>query len=274
MKLLLDNYSDYTSSQSLYLNEGFKRFGHESNMFNVASDSIYDVCDILTPDVLIMSAKRMNHDVIQYLQQADIKLLINVDGLNEANISELIAFTKGNNVSIKFLFTSNTKLPNSIGGINVVKVYNAADTNNIEDLDCNYNVDKAIFIDNDEQDIGYTTSFHVLSCNEDLKDKVDIFLPCVAMRSLFTKYNEIIFKNMQDINQMFLNALCSGTKTYYDNKDDSIKNSLDKMFKQEFDLNYQSGEKITNFKDISSLVQEKHSGDNRAKTILSQIKGA
>ena len=108
----------------------------------------------------------------------------------------------------------------------------------------------------------------------DLKDKVDIFLPCVAMRSLFTKYNEIIFKNLQDINQMFLNALCSGTKTYYDNKDNNIKSTLDKMFKEEFDLNYQSDEKITEFKDISSLVQEKHSGDNRAKTILSQLKGA
>ncbi len=48
MKILIDNYSDYSQSQPLYFHEGFKELGHQSTVFDVASSSIFDVCDTLT----------------------------------------------------------------------------------------------------------------------------------------------------------------------------------------------------------------------------------
>ena len=46
------------------------------------------------------------------------------------------------------------------------------------------------------------------------------------------------------------------------------------MLKEEFNINYRNENKITDFKNIASVVKENHTGNNRAKTILSQIKGA
>ena len=275
MKILIDNYSDYSQSQPLYFHEGFKELGHQSTVFDVASSSIFDVCDTLTPEFLIMSAKRMQSDVIEYLKQSqNIKLLINIDGLNTDNIKELTAFLKGNNIKVPFLFSSNVDLPQTVQGYKIVKVYQAADTNQVQDLHFDYQVDKAIFINKPNQSIAYESSFHVISTEQELKDNVDIFLPCVTLRSIFTKYNEIIFKELTEVSQLFLNAIYSGTKTYYDNEDDSkIKNNLNKMFKQEFNINYRDSKKITDFQDISKVVSEKHRGNNRAKTILSQIGG-
>jgi|DEB0MinimDraft_4_1074332.scaffolds.fasta_scaffold00009_11 hypothetical protein len=276
MKILIDNYSDHNNSQSLYLNEGFKTFGHESHVFDVASNSVFDVCDTVNPDILIISANRINKGVIEYLQQSNLKLIINVDNLNLDNTKELASFLKENNVEVGFLFTSEESFPRSIDRLNVVKVYQAADVNQIEDLHFNYNVGKAIIIDKIHENIGYEGSFHVIGIGNKVKqENVDIFLPSISLRSLFPKYNEIIFKDLQKINQTFLNALCSGVPTYYDNEDGSkIQETLNKMLKKEFNVNYNDENKITDFKDIVSIVKENHTGNNRAKTILSQIKGA
>tara|TARA_B100000085_G_C18555597_1_gene517569 strand:- start:890 stop:1720 length:831 start_codon:yes stop_codon:yes gene_type:complete len=276
MKILIDNYSDYSNSQSLYLNEGFKNFGHESHVFDVASNSIFDVCDTINPDILIISANRITKGVIEYLQQSNLKLIINVDNLDLDNTKQLTSFLKEAKVGVAFLFTSEESFPKNVDGFNVVKVYHAADVNQIESLHFNYNVGKAIIIDKTHENIGYEGSFHVIGIGDKVKkENVDIFLPSISLRSLFPKYNEIIFKDLQKINQTFLNAICSGVPTYYDNEDSSkIQETLNKMLKEEFNINYRNENKITDFKNIASVVKENHTGNNRAKTILSQIKGA
>lgn len=275
MKIIIDNYSDYKQSQPLYLNQGFKKFGNESHVCDFAKDSIFDVCDTFNPNILIMSANRISHDAIQYLQQArDIQLLINIDTLSEQNVKELVAFIENQNVNIGFLFGANYNLPNKIGSINIVKINHAADINETEELPFDYKIDKAIILENPEENIGYKSSFHVISTNENMKSNADIVMPCISVRSLLPKYNEIIFKNITSINQLFLNALCSGIRTYYDNKDDSeIKKMLEKMLSSEFNINYNDENKISDFRDITKKILERHTGDNRAKTILSQIKG-
>tara|TARA_B100000902_G_scaffold397586_1_gene461812 strand:- start:5828 stop:6658 length:831 start_codon:yes stop_codon:yes gene_type:complete len=276
MKILIDNYSDHTNSQPLYLHEGFKKFNHSTNLFDVSTNSIFDVCDTVNPEILIISAPRISKDVIEYVQQSNLRLVIGIDNLSLENVEQLTAFMKENKIKVDFLFTSNESFSKKVNGFNIVKLYHAADVNHIEDLHFDYSIDKAIFINKKYETIGYNGTFHVIAMNDGVGHQdVDIFLPSITLRSILTKYNEIIFKDMHEVSQIFLNALCSGVKTYYDNEEDKgIQEKLNKMLKKEFNLNYKSSDKITDFKDIANIVTENHTGDNRAKTILSQIKGA
>ena len=41
----------------------------------------------------------------------------------------------------------------------------------------------------------------------------------------------------------------------------------------EVDLDYDSDSKLQSFEEVKKIVDKKHTGHNRAKTILSQIKG-
>ena len=100
----------------------------------------------------------------------------------------------------------------------------------------------------------------------------------IALRSILPKYDEIIFENLHSITQLFLNCIYSGVRTYYSNteikKDNDMKNIINKIYGKEMDLDYNSKDRLRDFSEISEITKNKHSGFNRAKSVVSQIKGA
>ena len=79
---------------------------------------------------------------------------------------------------------------------------------------------------------------------------------------------------MKNVSQGFFDALRRGRKVYYQNKKDTgIQEKINKIFKVDCNLDYNSEKKTEDFSQLKEIVAQKHTGDNRAKTILSQIKG-
>ena len=277
MIFLIDNYETIYHTQPLYLHTGFTNMGHNSIMSDFQKNSIFDLFDTVKPNVVITSAQRLNNSLLFYLHEnkdLGIKLIINVDNTREEDLVQVKDYMSSQGVVPYFFFTSNYSLPEKIGKINVLKLLPAADRNQVQDLNFDYNIDKAIITDNVDQDIQYSSSFHVISMNPELTGKVDVSLPCVGMRSIYSKYNEVIFNDIKDINQAFFDALRIAKKVYYKNKKDTgIKEKINKILKVDCDLDYNSEKRTQDFSELKKIIEQKHTGENRAKTILSQIKG-
>jgi hypothetical protein len=277
MIFLIDNYETTYHTQSLYLHTAFDKMGHQSVMSNFAANSVFDLFDTVKPEVVITSALRLSKDILFYFSEnkdLGIKLLLNVDNIKEEDLIHLKDYMASQGVVPNLLFTSNYSLPDKIGRLNVLKLLPAADDNQVQSLDFDYNIDKAIITDSLNDEMKYSSSFHVVSMNPDLNGKADICLPCVGIRSIYDKYNEIIFKDMNNVSQGFFDALRRGKKVYYQNKQDTgIQEKINKIFKIDCNLDYSSEKKTEDFSQLKEIVAQKHTGDNRAKTILSQVKG-
>ena len=55
-------------------------------------------------------------------------------------------------------------------------------------------------------------------------------------------------------------------------KDTGIQKKIQGILKIDCDLDYESDSKTQDFTEIKKIVENKHTGENRAKTLLSQIK--
>lgn len=277
MNFLIDNYSTHDNSQPMYLHTAFFNMEYEGVLSDIAANSVFDLFDTIKPNVVITSAQRLNKETIFYMKEnpdLGIHLLLNIDNLNKENVEQLCDFMLMQDVTPLFLFTSNYSLPDKIKKINVVKLLPAADNNQISEAGFDYNIERAIIINEDPEDMQYDSSFHVISTDPNMKDKADIVLPAIGLRSIYPKYNEIIIRNLKFTTQVFFDAILSGSKVYYQNsKDTGVQSLINKIFKKDFNLDYNSDDRVKDFSEIRDIVKEKHTGDNRAKTILSQIKG-
>ena len=278
MNFLIDNYSTHDNSQPMYLHTAFFNMEYEGVLSDIAANSVFDLFDTIKPDIVITSAQRLNKETMFYMKEnADlgIRLLLNVDNLNKENIEQLCDFMVMEEVIPSFMFSSNYTLPDKIKKINIVKLLPAADNNQISEPDFDYSIERGVIINEEPEEMQYDSSFHVISTDPRMKDKADIVLPAIGLRSIYPKYNEIIIKNLKSTTQVFFDAILSGAKVYYQNsRDTGVQDKINKIFKKDFNLDYNSDSKLQDFSEIKNIVNEKHTGDNRARTILSQIKGA
>lgn len=276
MIFLIDNYTTPNNSQPLYLHNALLKHG-KSYTFNISNANIFDVYDTVKPNIIITTAERLNSATILYFQEnkhLDLSLILNVDNIKLEDITTLIQYLKKNDIKVQYLFTSNYDIPNNISNINIVKIQNAADTNEVIKLDFDFKIPLGIVVDTLPNDMKHTNSFHVISTNPKLQNVVDICLPCISLRSLYDKYDTIILKNITHISQILFDAVLFGNKVYYDNDENSehIQKNIEKIFKKDFNLNYNSDNRLNDFTELKQVIMEKHTGYNRAKTILSQIR--
>lgn len=279
MKFLIDNYSTNDSTQPLYLHQSLNSMEHSCSLINLAASSVFDALDTINPEIIIISAQRFHKHLIVYLQQnadKNIKVILNVDATSRVDLELLLKFLSEQGINVLFGFTSNYDMPQSVARVNILKVLPAADVNEVVQPDFEYKIDKAVIVNALDCDFSDTKSFHVISTNSQLNDQVDICSSSIMLRGLYKNYDEIVIKNMDQISQVFLEAILNGNKVYYDNKDsdEELAKTINNIFKLDVDLNYSSQNKTTNFDDIRKVIREKHLGSNRTKTLLSQIKGA
>jgi hypothetical protein len=106
--------------------------------------------------------------------------------------------------------------------------------------------------------------------------RCDFYSPVAMLSSLYHKYDEIILTDFTGyIPQVFFDAVYRGVKVYYDINDVNIEQkaneTFNKILKIDDKLNYNSKNKLTDFSDLKQLITDKHTGINRAKTLLSQL---
>jgi hypothetical protein len=139
-----------------------------------------------------------------------------------------------------------------------------------------YHISKAVITNNNIAVRNYDSTYHVLSTNQKISKDVDICLPINVIKSLLTNYDEIIFSDIDGyIPQLFFESLSIGKKTFYDIKNDDqsekARKIMDGVFGVGDSLDYKSSNKLEDFSELQSIVNEKHTSVKRTNTLLSQI---
>ena len=272
MKFIIDNYSHSNTTQPMCFHRGFIDEGHESYILDMTQVSVYDVMDVHNPDVVLSSASRLSRALLSYLiNDKSKKLILNIDNVPKTDLEQMISYITQNDVSLLFLLSSDYSLPSKIGKVNVVKILPCVDTYMVQKLDFDYNIDIGYIIDNMQDEIGFPTTFHVISTNPDLINKVDISMNCLGLRSIYDRYNTIVLNDMKSINQVFFDGLAYGKQLYYTGNYEQEK--INNILKLDVDLRYDSDQKTTDFSEIKKVIMEKHTGQNRTRQLLSQING-
>lgn len=280
MKFLIDSYSNpVESTQSMYFHYHIDQMEEHVSYITNPSLPLFDTLDAFNPDVYITSARTLRWDYIEYVKDnnIEIKTFINIDNTKLGDIHNIVETLKEQKINAKFFSNSSKKL-----GINMkispMSILPAVDNN----LDIYYRdtprikwknkIDYLIVTDSIEVQIPKiekNSSFHLYS-SDSKGDLLETLVTC--NNELFHNYHNIIFVNLNaGINQMFLQALISGTPTYYADSNESHDEILSKVLKTEQTLNWMDKSKVTDFSSIRKHIKEKHSSENRVKSILSQL---
>jgi len=277
MKFLIENYAGYDSTQALYFHQHINNYEEHSALIRQNNMSLFDSFDTIEPDVYLCSAQKLSKDALLYIKQnpdKDIKLIVCVDGISDDDIQSIDGAIKKSGVNCHFFFTSSN-VSNKIR-TRLVQIRNGVDINLQPSLKIDYNIQKAIIVNKVTKIRNYDGTFHVISNNPQLKDSVDFYLPITMLASIYSKYDEIIFTDIQEnLSQCFFDAIYHGKKVYYDivDEDQSKKADeiIDLILKVGNGLNYNNPNKLIDFTDLKKYVIDKHSSINRTKTLLSQL---
>jgi len=257
MKFLVSNYSTPWSTESHYFNAGLSLIdGVQSSLFN-QSASVYDNFDTAKPDVFITYFGQMSMDIVLYLKEnKNIKLVINVDGIPADHIEKAYLSLVSENIKPTLFGKEDLKFDNAT----YFKILPGADIF-LQKGPKNYSVDKLIFVDNESQIQELDCSYHYTTVatndNAELTSKVDFVIPITLLNSIFSNYQEIVFKGGSYIgSQLSFNAIYSGTKIIFDTKDSKDLDKIDNIFK---------GQKLL------SSVKNKHTCLHRLKSLLSSL---
>jgi hypothetical protein len=259
MKFVIENYSNYSNTQPLYLNAGLNDIENiESLIYETNSRSLFDFLDIHKPDYLITHANFFKNDHMLYCKDnKNLSLILSVQDLEEKHIHNIDNILNQNNISCSLFFLNNNVIPKTKHR-NTIRLLDCADSNlSKQKSNLKYKIDRAYVI-NKFHNIEDKNPYHLLSTNIELKDKVDICLPEIHLSSLYANYNEIIFLDIGDyIPQSFFDAILLGNKVSYISENKEINIMMQNVFKDS--------------KDLKNLVCEKHTEKNRVKTLLSQL---
>lgn len=259
MKFVIENYSDYSSTQALYLNSSFNKIENtKSFLYEPNSMSVFDFLDIHKPDYLITHANFFKNDHMLYCKDnKNLSLILSVQDIEEKHIHNIDNILYQNNIDCRLLFLNKNIVP-KIKYRNIIRLLDCADSNLIgKKTNIQYKINKA-YVVNKIHDIEDKNSYHVLSTNIDLKDMVDICLPEIHLSSLYANYNEIIFLDIGDyIPQSFFDAILLGNKVSYISENKETNIMMQNVFKDS--------------KDLKNIVCEKHTEKNRVKTLISQL---
>ena len=275
-----------------YLNEELSALEDvESFLYTRGVDSVYNALDVVNPDIVCCDIHSIPSDLITYMSKEKHKAKLVLLSDSRDSVENLMALQQRIEEEkvdfFKFISTSQNADKNK--KLKVVRVTNGYDRKCNTYLDSqkpriNFKYQTALFCntlttpDQYQYVLDSVQHFHPLyvDTNKPRQIKSGISMPqYIDILFLFRHYDEVIFTGIdRDLPQAFFDCLGLGKKTYYIcNNEESSKRSSEVIAKVfgDFNLDYQSEEKLSDFTDIQKIVHEKHSSYNRAKSFLSQM---
>lgn len=253
MRFLISNYSTPWFTEPYYFNTALNLLDGETSVMFDNQRSVYDNFDNVKPDVFITHSSQINNDVIHYIKSnSRIKLVINVNGIDNNNISKIVDFLQLANIDFALFGCNELDKPEA----KFIRIPEAADIF-LHYIDNEYRIEQLIFIEKPEDIIENTGTCHYTSNKEELANVVDFMLPINGLTSIFKNYDEIVFKGSSFIgSQISFNAIYSGTKVIFDTKDHNSIDKIDSIFKNQ---------------KLLTSVKNKHTCLHRLKSLMSQI---
>ena len=260
MKILVENYKDLYSTESMYLHGAMRMAQCESYIWDTSVYSAYDIIDMVQPEVLLLkwSSSKLN-DVLKYIKNNSKSpdIIINVTGADENFIKYL-------KLKSKFLFTNNYfQYVNSENAIELIMP--GADLFIPPISIPEYQIDAAICYENFEKYDHDYESYHYLHFGTFNEKNCDLNVTLINLASLYSRYkNFVLFGDLNFIfSQIFFDANFRSNKVVLKNKEqdfESLRNILGHIFS--FDLN----ENID--MDIKQQIKTQHTCLNRCQQVL------
>ena len=269
MKALIQNYINGESTEAGYITECLNRAGIEAQLW-ADGMSAYDKMDLFSPDVVFAHYMFLTGDIIRYLSNSQIQIVINVTGIQQHELDTILKEIKEQNVNCPFMFSNLPReaIKVKANDIKIHSIMSAADVFlTSTDYFDNFDIDLGIVSDYDatskfSEDTADIRSWHFLSTSPDLQSS-DILAPIQQMPSLYPRYKKIIVTvDGPRIPQHFFDAIIHGNevsfKSKYNMQDEVSQKVIAKLL----------GEDSSKWK---SSVEKKHTCINRVDKLLSLL---
>jgi len=279
MKVLIQDYSSFFSTEPMYLDRCFNDTSEiESALWNINQISTFDVLDKYAPDVLIChgSSKSLN-DIFKYLESTkNIELIINITGLSETNVNLLESVI--DKLNIKCPFFINNYHENIIqykeGAIKMVNLLPAVDlfikSQGMVDFHLEAGIISRSRKDLVESEAGKYRTYHKLHMeNSNSKDDFfDIPVNIMNLTSFYDKYENVVLADEIPFifSQLFFDSTYKSKRTILKTDDnEKVNKILSSLFHDD-----DSGGNIVDI--IKQQIKRKHTCLNRAAKVLKMLK--
>jgi len=291
MKVLLQNYVTSSVTEPLYISECVNALeGCEATVWSPNDVSVYDIFDIVKPDLFITHYSFISEDLIKYLSGSKkTTAVFNVTMAQQEHLDKLDDMIFTNKIQCPFMFTNQPVLLNNLleRKTKLISIMHGADIflgrqrNDPPD----YEIDLGFLSGYPASDKmvefaqNYNT-YHHLTQNEQIREGVDLYLPAVAMYSLFSKYKTtVVSMDNMYIPQSFFDAVLYGNSVYYHSKYDSqtekMNSTLQSLFKTSDSLACDFDKIVANkcnAKLIRKSLLSRHTCIHRTKRLFSYLK--
>lgn len=268
MKFLIQDYSTLFHTEPKYFNHILNSLeGCSSALWSVDNPmSVYDIMDMVKPNVVITHASLVPKDLIIYLSEnKHIELILNISGVTQEDLNNIEKIFTQYDVNCNLCFVNYGEHYFISKKFNIVSIYHGVDLFFPTNTNIKYKVDKLYLTNNPNTKIEDNCSYHTISNNENIKDDVDMVISVYDLGAIYNNYDQICiesFPNKNIVPQLFFDA------TYYGK---SVKFNFTTEQLQEVCRIL----KLDNIKDtnkVKQVLKEKHTCFNRTKSLLSQLR--
>jgi len=267
MKVLISNYIDALSTEPAYFNTVLNNIDCQSSLWPNGL-SVYDAFDTMKPDLHITHYSMLNNDIIVYMKEnRKIDLIVNITGIDQPTLTKLESIFHEHNIKPSFFFVNcyDHKLHSRKN--NIVTILPGADLF-LSSEPKRYDIDYAIFVDNEKQIKPIGQTYHYVSCVPDLEKSVDIFLPIERLNHLYHNYQYVVIKYFNNyMPQLFFDAALK-TNTFFDVDD---RSELNKYLSKILGTDGHCTLEDNSSGDIKNIIRKKHTCLHRTKSLLSQL---
>jgi len=275
MKILIQNYSSYDSTEPMYFNACLSKTGCVTPyLWNIDAISTFDVIDKTTPDLLLCKydTPALN-DIIKYLSgNKNIELLFNITGINQNKLDlleEIIedkkiackAFISNYHPAMQDVKSKNTKIINLLPAADIfLNAYQLPE----------YKLEAALISNNKDllnKRISKYKSYHKMHFGIGNDDFFDMNINLNNLASLYDKYEEFVLigNSKMIFSQLFFDCTLRSKRTTLVSQDNDLTNTiLGSLFRSE-----ESAEDISAI--IKRQVKQKHNCVYRTAKLMNDL---
>ena len=276
MKLLIQNYSNSCSNQPMYLNECLSRVGVDSKIWNLNEPiSVYDKLDSERPDVLVTSFATIHQDMVSYLtNNTNIKLVIDITGIDQTILNNLDTLLKNQNIQCPFYISQDYKFLttakcDSRKVVNLLPCYDIFATKTPTP---DYNIQAAVVSNRLSEKFTETCklyeTYHKVVMADNPDASFDLQANILNMNSLYDKYEEVVLTG--DVNfacsQVFFDGFVKAKKLTV-----KVPEEQQELFNQVLSTLFYEEEDEPSIDNIKSQIKKHHSCFNRAAQFAKEL---
>lgn len=283
MKILIENYSNYLSTEPQYLAQCINQTTSKAELWNTNQLSAFDAIDLASPDIVLChhSCKVLT-DVIKYLKDSNIELILNISGIKQNSLSIVEKIINKNNIKCKLLITNDHKEINPLKSENfkILNLLPSADIFIPKQQVPDWNIEAGLIslsngLDKkqiDQYTEKYSTIHRIMiaNTNETLTNLFDYSINIINGCSVYNKYKNIILHLSTKLafSQLLFDIYLRANNVILETDDRNLTSQiLNSLFENE-DKNVSTTEKIKN------QINKKHTCTHRTIKLLRSLECA